>query len=136
MAPKCFLETKNIKTSTIDSIFKFVAQGGTLFFAQAITDIRFAYLAGLKTTGDLDTDVTSKGIHFTTPFLPNLNGKTIKVPNWYLKNTIVEYILMPAACRVAADSMHRDIETALAGGRKHAFSLSRLGPLIVPPSTG
>jgi hypothetical protein len=74
----CFLETKNIKTSTIDSIFKFVAQGGTLFFAQAITDIRFAYLAGLKTTGDLDTDVTSKGIHFTTPFLPNLNGKTIK----------------------------------------------------------
>ena len=74
----CFLETKNIKTSTIDTILQFVAKGGTLFFAQAITDVRFGYLAGIKTTGDLETDITSKGIHFTTPFLPNLNGKSIK----------------------------------------------------------
>lgn len=74
----CFLKTQNIKTSTIDTILKFVAKGGTLFFAEAITDIRFGYLAGIKTTGDLDTDITSKGIHFTTPFLPNLNGKSIK----------------------------------------------------------
>ena len=74
----CFLDTKKIKTSTLDSIYKFVANGGTLFFSQAITDLRFAYLAGMSRTGDLDTDVTSRGIHFTTPFLPNLNGKTIK----------------------------------------------------------
>lgn len=74
----CFLETKNIKTSTIDTILEFVAKGGTLFFAQAITDDRFGYLAGIKITGDLDTDINSKGIHFTSPFLPNLNGKSIK----------------------------------------------------------
>jgi hypothetical protein len=74
----CLMETNDIKTNTIDTILHFIAKGGTVFVSQAITDIRFGYLAGLKTTGDLDTDITSKGIHFTSPFLPNMDGKDIK----------------------------------------------------------
>lgn len=74
----CLMETKDIQTKTIDSILHFIARGGTVFVAQSITDERFVYLAGIKKTGDLDTDITSKGIHFTTDFLPNVKGKTIK----------------------------------------------------------
>ena len=85
------METKQINSNTINTILDFVASGGTLFFSQAVTDIRFGYLAGIKATGDFDTDTKSKGIHFTTNFMPGLKGK--------------KFHLVPAASNTSCVSM-------------------------------
>lgn len=75
----CLFDTKTISASTLETITKFVARGGTLFIPVNSEDKRFNFLIGIKPESFLDIDLTSAGYNFIVPILPNYaNKKFIK----------------------------------------------------------
>jgi hypothetical protein len=67
-----------IQTKSIDSLVKFVANGGTIFLPQTTEDKRFGFLLGIKPRANYYVDVNSKGIYFDKEVIPGLVGTSIK----------------------------------------------------------
>jgi hypothetical protein len=67
-----------IQTKSIDSLVKFVANGGTIFLPQTTEDKRFGYLLGIKPRANYYVDVNSKGIYFEKDVIPGLTNTSIK----------------------------------------------------------
>jgi hypothetical protein len=70
----CVYETKKLNDESVNTILKFVSDGGTLFLPFACEDKRFGYMLGMKSSAEYATDVTSFGLYFAEPFIPTLTG--------------------------------------------------------------
>ncbi|MFM2266492.1 MAG: hypothetical protein RLZ77_1912 [Bacteroidota bacterium] len=71
----CLYNSSELSDATFQQLFDFVSKGGTLFLPTVPQDNRLAYLMGFKPSATFAYDTNSKGFHFTTPFIPSLQGK-------------------------------------------------------------
>ncbi len=69
--------TMNFTNDQVDLLLKFVSEGGTLIFPTVNEDTRVGYLSGIISSADYDFNLESKGITFTSDFLPQMRGRTI-----------------------------------------------------------
>jgi Uncharacterised protein conserved in bacteria (DUF2194) len=75
-------DSKKLNDASILKILDFVSKGGTLFISYANQDARMSFLYGLSPLAEFAVNNKAKGWFFTSPMLPNLEGKT------YLENDI------------------------------------------------
>ncbi len=71
----CVYNTADLCDESWSKMLQFVSQGGTLFIPFVSQDKRVGYFLGFKPQADFSFDITSKGFHFTKPFLPGLASK-------------------------------------------------------------
>ncbi|PIE48610.1 MAG: hypothetical protein CSA39_06840 [Flavobacteriales bacterium] len=69
--------SQKLSDSSIFSLLEFVSNGGTLLLPNFNFDNRMQSFWGLKEKDDYKLDTLSRGIFFTTDYLPNLKGKAI-----------------------------------------------------------
>lgn len=70
-------DSKKLNDASVEVLMNFVAKGGTLFIPFANEDKRMAFLLGFKPEAEYGTDTKAAGWYFTTPFLPNMKGKSV-----------------------------------------------------------
>lgn len=76
----CIDDTFSLNETAINSVYAFVAKGGTLLMTRSILDDRMAFLMGLSPSYSLSTNKTAFGISFIENVLPNSAG-LVKMDN-------------------------------------------------------